>query len=70
MTHRFGQKRDSNSKPRTAIIKFSWCNIRKKFDKSEKKLQGKNVSTTENLTGYSVSILNEASMDIRRTDSI
>ena len=59
-THRIGKKRHSNSKPRPVIVKFSRYNIREKVFKSKEKLRGKNISITENLTGYRMSILNEA----------
>ena len=61
-THRIGKKKetDSNSKPRPVIIKFSRYNIRETVFKSKKKLKRKNFSITENLTGYRISVLNEA----------
>ena len=59
-THRIGKKRHSNSKPRPVIVKFARYNIREKAFKSKKELKGKNISITENLTGYRISVLNEA----------
>ena len=59
-THRIGKKSDSGSKPRPVIVKFAKCNIREKVFKSEKKLKGKNISITESLTKYRMSVLNEA----------
>ena len=57
--HRIGEKRDLNSKPCLVIVKFAWYNIREKVSKSKKELKGKNISITENLTGYQMSVLNE-----------
>ena len=57
--HRIGEKRDSNSKPCPVIVKFAQYNIREKISKSKKELKGKNISITENLTGYQMSVLNE-----------
>ena len=59
-THRIGKKRHSNSKPRPVIVKFAQYNIRKNVFKSKKKLKEKNISITENLTGYQMNVLNEA----------
>ena len=59
-THRIGKKRHSNSKPHPVIVKFARYNIREKVFKSKKKLKEKNISITENLTGYRMSVLNEA----------
>ena len=59
-TGRIGKKRDSSSKSRPGIIKFARYNIREKVFKCKKKLKGKNISITENLTGYQMSVLNEA----------
>ena len=59
-THRIGKKSDSSSKPRPVIVKFARCNIREKVFKSKKKLKGKNISITESLTRYRMSVLNEA----------
>ena len=59
-THRIGKKRHSNSKPRLVIVKFAWYNIREKVFKSKKRLKEKNISITENLTGYRMSVLSEA----------
>ena len=54
------KKSDSSSKPRPVIVKFARCNIREKVFKSKKKLKGKNISITESLTRYQMSVLNEA----------
>ena len=54
------KKKDSRSKPRPIIVKFARYNIREKVFKSKKKLKGKNISITENLTGYRMNVLNEA----------
>ena len=51
-THRIGEKKGSNSKPHLVNVKFARYNIREKFLKVKKKLKGKNISITENLTGY------------------
>ena len=51
-TYRIGEKKGSNSKPRLVNVKFARYNIREKFLKVKKKLKGKNISITENLTGY------------------
>ena len=59
-THRIGKKRHSNSKPRPVIVKFARYNIREKVFKSKKRLKGKNISITENLAGYRMSVLKEA----------
>ena len=47
-------------KPRPVIAKFARYNIREKVFKSKIKLKGKNICITENLTGYRMSVLNEA----------
>ena len=59
-THKIRKKRGSSSKPRSVIIKFVWYNICEKAFNSKKKCKGKNISITENLTGYRMSVLNEA----------
>ena len=59
-THRIGKKRKSGSKPRPVIVKFARYKIREKVFKSKKKLKAKNISITESLTGYQMSVLNEA----------
>ena len=60
-THRIGKKSDSSSKPRPVIVKFARCNIHEYVFKSKKKkLKGKNISITESLTRYRMSVLNEA----------
>ena len=51
---------DSSSKSRPVIVKFGRYNIREKVFKSKKRLKGKNISITENLTGYRMNVLNEA----------
>ena len=37
-----------------------WYNIREKVFKSKKNLKAKNISITESLTGYRLSVINEA----------
>ena len=59
-THRIRKKRHSNSKPCPVIVKFKRDNIREKVFKSKKKLKGKNISITKDLTGYRMSVVNEA----------
>ena len=60
-THRIGKKRHLNCcKTRPVIVKFARHNIREKVFKSKKQLKGNNISITENLTGYRMSVLNEA----------
>ena len=54
------KKRDSSSKPRPVIVKFAQYNTRQKVFKSKSKLKGKNISITENLTGYRMGVLNKA----------
>ena len=58
--HRIGKKRVSSSKPRPAIVKFARYNTRQKVFKSKRKLKGKNIIITENLTGYRMGVLNKA----------
>ena len=58
-THKIGQKRDSNSIPRPVIVKLALYNICERYLKV-KKLKGKNIRITKNLTWYQMSILNEA----------
>ena len=58
--HRIGKKRASSSKPRPVIVKFARYNTRQKVFKSKRKLKGKNISITENLTGYRMGVLNKA----------
>ena len=58
--HRIGKKRVSSSKPRPVIVKFARYNTRQKVFKSKRKLKGKNISITENLTGYRIGVLNKA----------
>ena len=50
----------TSSKPRPVIVKFARYNIREKVFKSKKTLKAKNISITESLTGYRMSVLNEA----------
>ena len=59
-THRIEKKRDSSNKPRPVIIKFTRYNIHEKVLEIKKKLKGKNISIMESLTGYQMSVLNEA----------
>ena len=59
-THRIEKKRDSSSIPRPVIVKFARYNIREKVFKSKKILKAKNISITESLAGYRISVLNEA----------
>ena len=54
-THRIGKKGDSSSKPRPLIVKFARYNVREKVYSREKILALK-----KNLTGYRMSILNDA----------
>ena len=53
-THRIGKK-----KRQTQIANHGTIFV-KKFLKVKEKLKGKNFSITENLTGYQISVLNEA----------
>ena len=57
--HRIRKKRGSNSKPRPVIVSLRSTIFVKKFLKL-KKPKGKNISITENLTGYRMSVLNQA----------
>ena len=59
-THRIRKKSDSSSKPRLLIIKFAPYNIREKVFKIKKTLKDRNISITESLTRYRMSVLNEA----------
>ena len=59
-THRIKKKRDSSCKPRPVIVKFAPFIFVKKFLKVQKKLKRKNITITENLTGYRMSVLNKA----------
>ena len=59
-THRIRKKSDSSSKPRLLIIKFARYNIREKVFKIKKTLKDRNISITESLTRYRMSVLNEA----------
>ena len=54
------KKRDSSSIPRPVIVKFARYNIREKVFKSKKNLKAKNISITESLTEYRLSVINEA----------
>ena len=54
------KKRDSSSIPRPVIVKFARYNVREKVFKSKKNLKAKNISITESLTGYRMTVLNEA----------
>ena len=60
-THRIEKKSDSSSEPHPLIVKIAQYNICEKVSKSKKKLKAKNISITESLTTYQMSVLNEAS---------
>ena len=59
-THRIAKQSDSSSKPRPVVVKFSRYNILEKVYKSKKSLKGKNISITESLIRYRMSVLKEA----------
>ena len=51
-THRIEKERYSNSKPRPVIVNLHGTIFVKNFLKVKKELKGKNISITENPTGY------------------
>ena len=48
-TYRIGKKRDSNSKPRPVIVKFTRYNIREEVFKSKKKLLREKILTLQKI---------------------
>ena len=59
-THRIGNPRNTDEKPRPIIIKLVRYNDRKKIFDSKKKLKGKKIAITESLTVTCMKKLNEA----------
>ena len=59
-THRIGNPRNADEKPRPIIIKLVRYNDRKKIFDSKKKLKGKKIAITESLTVTRMKKLNEA----------
>ena len=59
-THRIGNPRNTDEKPRPIIIKLVRYNDRKKIFDSKKKLKGKKIAITESLTVTRMKKLNEA----------
>ena len=59
-THRIGNTRNADEKPRPKIIKFVRYNDKKKIFNSKKKLKGKKIAITERLTVTHMKKLNEA----------
>ena len=59
-THRIGNPRNADGKPRPIIIKLVRHNNRKKIFDSKKKLKGKKITITESLTVTSIRKLTEA----------
>ena len=59
-THRIGNPRNTDEKPRPIIIKLVRCTDIKKIFVSKKKLKGKKIAITESLTVTLMKKLNEA----------
>ena len=59
-THRMGNPRNTDEKPRPIIIKLVGYNDRKKIFDSKKKLKGKKIAITESLAVTRMEKLNEA----------
>ena len=59
-THRIGNPRNADEKPRPIIIKLVRYNDRKKIFDSKKKLKGKKIAITESLPITRMKKLNEA----------
>ena len=59
-THRIGNPRNADEKPRPIIIKLVRYNDRKKIFDSKKKLKGKKIAITESLMITCMKKLNEA----------
>ena len=60
ITHRIGNPRNTDRKPRPVIIKLVRYSDRKKIFHSKKKLKGKKIAITESLTVTHMKKLNEA----------
>ena len=58
-THRIGNSRNADEKPRPIIIKLVKYNDRKKIFNSKKKLKGKKITITESLMVTHIKKLNE-----------
>ena len=59
-THRIGNPKSGNKRPRPIIVKFARYNTRRKVFLNKKRLKNTGISITESLTKHSMEFLKKA----------